>query len=508
MIERYSLAKFMKSIFKNIAGALSTRTCLSINQGNTTKPVIKIAETIEPRVEITVKLVDGDYEGRTLNEAWLLDVVDNSGASLINWHEQVLSPPLEVRQLDTDGKPALLFCGASEITLDLPCSSELRFLSHPWSGGIEVTGKANTATFNLYSSVAITRSVSIEHDIINDKGLNEEPPWGVEERQWLDKVKDKKPKVISVLDPDWKGVRSATENLVPDSLLIKDQLNDRSAERTAHLIVESGCKFILISGFPISYELLVRALKNVSPRIKIYVYWHSSFMQSNEDYSWHSFLVLHRLHNLGLIEKIGFAKKGMAETIALTGARTGFIMNYVRSVPDKPSRPLEMGPHIGIWSLSPIWRKNPYAMIAAAALVENAKLHVVGQERRAKELADLLGVNTIFKPHPLDQIEMPIALSQMDINLYVTLSECTPMLPLESLSVGVPCLLGPNSHLFEDHPYLHSRLVVPYPDRSEIIADMIKQALEDRTQIISEYINYAPVYNQKARDRLNHFFTS
>lgn len=99
-----------------------------------------------------------------------------------------------------------------------------------------------------------------------------------------------------------------------------------------------------------------------------------------------------------------------------------------------------------------------------------------------------------------------MALSRMHLNLYVTLSECSPMLPLESLAVGVPCLFGPNSHLFEDHAYLHSRLVVPYPDRSDVIAHMIKQALAEREQIIAEYIVYAPKYNRYCRQLLSDLF--
>ena len=79
------------------------------------------------------------------------------------------------------------------------------------------------------------------------------------------------------------------------------------------------------------------------------------------------------------------------------------------------------------------------------------------------------------------------------------------MLPLESLAAGVPCLIGPSSHLFEDHPYLHSRLVVPYPDRSDIIAQYIQKALEERNQIVEAYIRYAPNYNRRARQSLCDF---
>jgi hypothetical protein len=79
------------------------------------------------------------------------------------------------------------------------------------------------------------------------------------------------------------------------------------------------------------------------------------------------------------------------------------------------------------------------------------------------------------------------------------------MLPLESLAAGVPCLLGPTSHLFEDHAYLHSRLVVPGPDRSDCIAEYIERALAERDEIIFAYRDYAPEYNRQAGKSLTGF---
>jgi hypothetical protein len=79
------------------------------------------------------------------------------------------------------------------------------------------------------------------------------------------------------------------------------------------------------------------------------------------------------------------------------------------------------------------------------------------------------------------------------------------MLPLESLSVGAPCLFGPVSHYFEDDEYLHKKLVVPYPDRAEVVAEYAKWAIEEREQIVQHYKDYAPNYNQQAHHMLYEF---
>ena len=123
---------------------------------------------------------------------------------------------------------------------------------------------------------------------------------------------------------------------------------------------------------------------------------------------------------------------------------------------------------------------------------------------RSRNLRELR-IDTRIRRQPIPQNEMPKYLSQMHLNLYVTLSECCPMLPLESLAEGVPCLIGPNSHLFEDSPYLLDRLVVRYPDRNEVIAHYIRQALAERDDIVAAYSRWAPKYSARSQESVAEF---
>jgi len=438
------------------------------------------------------------------NEVWLLNIFDSNGHAAIDWAAEAVDPPLEIKKLDVNNKLSLLFRREGTIVFNLPPDSQLEFLSHPWSGVIDIEYEKKSINFDLYSPVGSKKVISVCDIIAKLEG--KKWVWDVAEQKWLDRIKKQSPDVIAVINPHWRGVRSATENLVSTTLFLEDNLNELSADRFARLIQETGVTKILFGGFPLSYALLAKKVIQLQPDIKIFAFWLSSFLQSNEDYAWHSFLAMNRLCKEGVIDKIGFAKKGMAETLAKTGVSTGFIASYVREIPARPSIPKSSGPHIGIWALAPIWRKNPFAMLAATAMIENATVLVVGQNSRAKEFSKYLGINMVFQEEPIPQEKMPEALSQMHLNLYVTLSECSPMLPLESLAAGVPCLLGPTSHLFEDNPYLHSRLVVPYPDRSDVIAEMIERALNERVKIVQEYIQYAHIYNQYCEGRVAGFF--
>jgi len=156
-----------------------------------------------------------------------------------------------------------------------------------------------------------------------------------------------------------------------------------------------------------------------------------------------------------------------------------------------------------LWSGN--WRKPPFSMLASSLLIPGSVIHGADSDERMKEYIQLMNIKASFVGRPLPKPELMALMSKMHLNLYVTFHECAPMLPLESLSVGVPCLLGPVSHYFEDEPYLHQRLVVPYPDRAEVIATYAQCAIDEREKIILAYKNYAPEYNLRGKRLLQKF---
>jgi len=196
----------------------------------------------------------------------------------------------------------------------------------------------------------------------------------------------------------------------------------------------------------------------------------------------------------------------MAEVMERAGINSAFVMNYVDRIPEQASTPMEGGPHIAAWGYPFAWRKYPYAMMASVLMIPQAKLHAVMVDAKVRTFLNLLRVPLSSASSTwMPQDQMSDRLASMHLNLYVTLSECAPMLPLESLSVGAPCLFGPNSHLLEDNEYLHKTLVVPYPDSAHAIGVQAIKALEQRNEIVSAYRKFAPEYNDRARKSVDSF---
>jgi hypothetical protein len=312
--------------------------------------------------------------------------------------------------------------------------------------------------------------------------------------------------VISIQHPHWLGIQSSASQLFDHLLDIPDDLDEIKAKYYIKVLNAVSPSAVVVQGFPASYHFLFRALQKSQPAIPIYAIWHGSFLHTDEDAAWNAFEYLWHLTNQGVIQKWGFAKAGMAETISSHGLRTGFIQNYVRQLPNQASLVEPSPVKFGVWaSAYSSWRKAPYAMLAAVSDIPDARVTFSGHDRE-RVMAFSQRFNIALDYHQsIPPEKMPAMLAAMHLNLYVTLNECTPMLPLESLSVGAPCLLGPNSHLFEEDPYLFSRLVVPFPDRAEVIKKYAQQALEERDLIVAKYVDYAREYNLQAQNRLVNF---
>lgn len=319
-----------------------------------------------------------------------------------------------------------------------------------------------------------------------------DPLQGLDEQQWLRTVATQSPAAIGVVEPTWRGVYSSMANLFPVCLGVLDGLTKRSATYIADLIAQSGVERVVFAEFPKTYIHLLDALERVGRKIDVYTIWYNAFMMLN-DRHWERLCTIRQLAEAGRIRKIGFAKSGMAEVFEHLGVPSAFVLHAIEKTPREASEPMAGGPHLGVAAVNlAIWRKLPFAMLAATTEIPGAVVHVAGANRLVEEYSRGLRINAQIQREPVPQVDMPQHLSSMHLNLYVTLCECCPMLPLESLSEGAPCLLGPNSHLFEDSSYLRSRLVVEYPERNEVIADAIRQALEERDDIIAAYRRWAP----------------
>lgn len=333
--------------------------------------------------------------------------------------------------------------------------------------------------------------------------VQEKYSWTEDDNRWLNKFNNNK-EILTILEPNYLGIKqSASQFVEPEQMLfLKDDIDGSAINYYVRLIVEAAPEKILIQGFPRSYLSLVRKLRHALPATRIFCIYHGAFTSMHVPGERKCLHDLIELYREGVLDRIGLVKAGMAETLQTIGIDARFVMNFIEPTTKAVSQTDDVA--IGIVGSEAESRKPLYHQIAACKHFPNDKLNIVGSNKSVVDFCELFDIKaTHFGV--LAQNEIPAFLAKNTINLYVTLSECAPMVPLESLAEGVPCLFGPNNHYFSDHPYLRSRLVVDVPDSETRIAKFARVAIEERQNIMAQYLEYAKIYNEKAKKSFETF---
>ncbi|MGB0621139.1 MAG: hypothetical protein ACPGVZ_16905 [Myxococcota bacterium] len=330
--------------------------------------------------------------------------------------------------------------------------------------------------------------------------------------------------VLAIAPAGYTGVANATRRLFPATVEVDAAALVLEGDRRelVQAMLASGADRMVFSGWIDGFAEVARGLKRARPASFVGALWHGTPMQladADERLQYDRVVTLLRE---GVLDRVGFLKTGEGEAHARRGLTAVDVFNPPpEGTPKRATiaREADAPLRVGLFSAGPSWRKNPYAMLAALARLDQVALTGV-LDAAAQAHARALGLALAHvRSDPFDEETLATRLGAQDCNLYVTLSECSPLLPLESLHLGVPCLIGASSHLFAGTPlldgggateaaqFLDARLVVARADDPRAIAEAIRGAVDDRAAIADAYSVWAPAYAAHARDAIAGFLS-
>ncbi|MDD2376441.1 MAG: hypothetical protein PHD15_03595 [Clostridia bacterium] len=299
---------------------------------------------------------------------------------------------------------------------------------------------------------------------------------------------------IILHNPRWLGVTSATKELFENLVPLQEIYNKNDAKKIAEKIVSCSIKQVIFSAFCFGWEDLARELKSINGGIKIKVFWHGSNSQVIDEINWKTNTIVILLHKKGIIDVFATCKESILNFYKSQGYKTAFIMNTVRLPENQNNENGNINSNktdkneikIGLYAAGLDWRKNMYNQLAAISLIKNSIADLIPLSYEAKVFARKhnLKIDGLEKGIKREELLKRIALN--DINLYVTFSECAPMLPIESMEVGVVCLTGDNNHYFKNTE-LEKYLIVNREDDIINISEKIKYALDNKEKIMTLY---------------------
>lgn len=316
----------------------------------------------------------------------------------------------------------------------------------------------------------------------------------------IDNVKNKKPEIIAIVSPDFRGVRSATIEMVPDVIEISNIYSRNKAAELATEVIKYSPKKVLVSGYAKGHDMLIEELKKLDSNIRVFVLIHSAFIWFDvypaENGVFEKFIAMARN---GIIEKVGFCKRDLAEYFGSQGLNTYFVMN--RFYPEKHEfkNINKDNINIGVFGNN-LWHRNITNQVIGSLMVKNSQIHVNEITNHFFIDQDRVKIHGIL---PKD--EFLRLYKRLDLTLYISMTECFPMVAIESMQYGVPCLLSDTSDVYSFNPKLKSWLTVSTIDSPIGISKKIEEVVKNYDDIQKEIKNYLPVLKKEVEISIEGF---
>ena len=302
---------------------------------------------------------------------------------------------------------------------------------------------------------------------------------------------------IAFAKEGWLGVGSSTQEMFGSVTYVPDIDDEKRIDDLVDAIIKNKkIRMVIFSGFATGWEKIVRKLKKEKPDLVVKVFWHGSNAMHIEEYDWGRFSAMMTLLGDELIDEVAFAKKSMYEQYSKLGYKVVFLPNnYSCKLKVKRGEKRDDDKkRIGIYSSGDRWVKNFYNQMAAASLIKNAKVDIVPISPRVAQFARLLNLNLSGEEGTIPRRELLARIARQDVVLYATFVECAPILPLECLEMGVPCITGDNHHYWEGTE-LEKYLVEPKVDNPIAIAKRAERCIKEKEKIIRLYKNWKKDYD-------------
>lgn len=314
------------------------------------------------------------------------------------------------------------------------------------------------------------------------------------------------PEYLVICNKNWLGTQNASLELFDNVIGINELHDERIMDVLVDYVGDKKIKLVVFSAFAYGWDVLARKLRIKFPNITIKVIWHGSHAMNIEAYDWDMYQTIFSLLSAGTVNSIAFAKKSMYEFYKEKGYPVELVLNTVHlpeiSFPKEAKTPnLTM---IGIYASGDRWVKNFYNQLAAASLFENAKVDVIPSNWKTQRFAKILDLSVSGLLNPISRDKLLVRMAKNDINFYVTFSECAPMIPLESLELGVPCITSHNHHYW-DGTELEKYLYVDQNDDVMKIYEQAKNCLKNKDKIIKLYKEWKKNYDIEVEKTIKNF---
>lgn len=293
-----------------------------------------------------------------------------------------------------------------------------------------------------------------------------------------DALRAASPTVLAVVHPHWHGIRSAAY-AQREALIEVPGVLARTHAEALLAFVESlpTVLTLVIHGIPPGTPQWAALLKQRLPRLQVVFVYHGAPSNTFHAHEASELAAVIDGARTGIVARVGLVKHGLAPSFAAMGVEAHTLLNFPQLPTALPfDRPSLFDGRVRIGVLGAGSNKNIVTQILGVCQLPGVIVHVIRQQ--APPVAYLRHCRAEIVEHeymPHDAFQR--LLGAMDLNLYVSQSEAFPMVVLESLALGVPCLTSATHRIYAADEQLHQALVVDEFDNPSAITARVAALL-------------------------------
>lgn len=294
--------------------------------------------------------------------------------------------------------------------------------------------------------------------------------------------------VLFICHKHWLGIRSATVALGYPVALVQDETLDLNCLSVIRLFRRYRFRTLAISGIPPHSISCATLLRHFVPGIRIVLSFHGSFAQHAAQASESQALqAAVNATREGIVDCVGFLKRGMATYFRAANICTIELGNVLEPLQLRIGKLHDVDGrlHIGLFTSGDSWVKNFHNQLAAACILDGVVIHTTIIPHDSRALFSSC-VAVIVEHGWLPHHVVPQFLGMMDINMYASLTECFPMVVLQSLAAGVPCIVSNTSAVYTTSRMFSSKLVVDAHEDVDALNRVLSDALRSLSSLEKE----------------------
>lgn len=272
-------------------------------------------------------------------------------------------------------------------------------------------------------------------------------------------------------------------------------------------LVKDGVEELIFAGLEIGWDKLFINIKEQYPEMVIKVICNTQDSLLYYEYERNNFFRLLELSKKGIVDVIAFLRKSQYELYKSLGYECYFLAeNFVFDDKIKLEKNKSDKINLGVYPLNYTWDKNIFNQLCVGKMLNNCELTFNSLDERMNEFLNTMNIeNHPIKIKEINALALSKEIAKNDVVLSASFTEYFHPVFFISMEMGVPCLLGNNSDLFDENDKLKKYIVTSAEDNAIVNAKMIDTILKNKKDILKLYREWKEKYNKFAKKNIKEF---